>query len=377
MSKTKYTLGQINTLKQKKPWLAKKETEKYAKYKCKDPFPEVGEALLNSVDLLMYLLMVGIVEPFDVNKLKGVTYQCTFSGEAHRFNQDSGEMEEINIDDTKELILEKNSITYLKIEEKFHVPEYMVLRFNLSVSNAYKGLLLGTGPIVDPGFEGNLFIPLHNLTGNEYVIKKGAPLIRVEFTKLSRHIDWKNKKKDLFPSLNPVTKNTPQNASFSKFIEDALLDPDNKKFYAKRGVISVRSSIPDMIASSANQAAEAQKSAKNAEKTTERIKKWSIVGALGAVVGVALTAVAVLVSVYTLIHDTNNRYDSMAQEIKDCTYQINTLEQQLEILQNKLDLNEMTQSTSSEQHFEDASTETSDEEHSKPSGGEESNSEEP
>lgn len=31
----------------------------------------------------------------------------------------------------------------------------MVLRFNLSVSNAYKGVLLGTGPIVDPGFEGS------------------------------------------------------------------------------------------------------------------------------------------------------------------------------------------------------------------------------
>ncbi|MCM1236365.1 MAG: hypothetical protein NC489_40305, partial [Ruminococcus flavefaciens] len=304
MSETKYTLEQINTLKQKYPCLARKETEKYAEYKCKDPFPKVGEALLNSADLLMYLLMVGIVEPFDVNKLKGVTYQCTFSGEAHRFNQDSCEMEEINIDDTKELILEKNSITYLKIEEKFHVPEYMVLRFNLSVSNAYKGLLLGTGPIVDPGFEGNLFIPLHNLTGNEYVIKKGAPLIRVEFTKLSRHVDWKNRRENLFPSLKPITKSTPQNARFSKFIEDALLDPDNKKFYAKGYAISVRSSIPDMIASSANQAAEAQESAKIAADTAENIRKkiinWSVIGAVGA----ALTAIAVLVSVYTLIHDT-------------------------------------------------------------------------
>lgn len=369
MSETKYTSDQINALISADPCLARKETEKYAEYKSKDPFPKVGEALLNSVDLLMYLLKVGIVEPFDVNKLKGVTYQCTFSGEAHRFNQDSQCMEEINLDDTNELILEKNSITYLKIEEKFHVPEYMILRFNLSVSNAYKGLLLGTGPIVDPGFEGNLFIPLHNLTGNEYVIKKGAPLIRVEFTKLSRHIDWKNKRKNLFPLLKPITKSTPRNAGFSKFIESALLDSDDKKFYTNGGAISVRSSIPDVISSSAKQAEEAQKSAKTAAGTVKKIRNWSIVGAIS----VALAAITIIISVYTLIDGVNSRYDGMVQEIKDCAYQIDTLEQQLEILQKKLELYEMTPPTSSEQHSGDLSLEESGEDASQSSGGEEIN----
>lgn len=373
MSETKYSLEQIEELKKKDPLLARKEAEKYADYKSKDPFPNIGEALLNSVDLLMYLLKVGIVEPFDVNKLKGVTYQCTFSGEAHRFNQDSKCMEEINLDDTKELILEKNSITYLKIEEKFHVPEYMILRFNLSVSNAYKGLLLGTGPIVDPGFEGNLFIPLHNLTGNEYVIKKGAPLIRVEFTKLSRHIDWNNKRVDLFPLLKPIIKSTPRNASFSKFIEGALLDSDDKKFYTNGDTVSVRSSIPDMISSSVKQADEAYKSAKTAADTVEtirkRIRNLTIIGVASA----ALTAIAIIVSVFTLIHDANIRYDSMVQEIKDCTYQIHILEQQLEILQEKNDLYEKTQSPSFEQHSNSISSEESEEEVSLSSSGEETN----
>lgn len=369
MSETKYTIEQIDALKQADSLLAREATEKYAEYKSKDPFPKIGEALLNSVDLLMYLLKVGIVEPFDINKLKGVTYQCTFSGEAHRFNQDSGCMEEINLDDTGELILAKNSITYLKIEEKFHVPEYMVLRFNLSVSNAYKGLLLGTGPIVDPGFEGNLFIPLHNLTGNEYVIKKGAPLIRVEFTKLSRHIDWKNKRKNLFPLLKPVTKCTPRNACFSKFIEDALLDSDDKKFYTNGNAISVRSSIPDVISSAANQAADAQKSAKDAadaaEKIRKRIRNWSIIGAIGAF----LAVISLMVSVWTLIHDVDSRYDSIVQEIKDYTYQIDTLEQQLKILQEKFDLYEKPQSTFYEQHSENTSSEENEEEASVSSSG--------
>ncbi len=335
MSETKYTCDQIEAIRNSDPFFKKSAIERYAEYKSKDPFPNVGEALLNSVDLLMYLLTVGIVEPFDVDKLKGVTYECTFSGEAHQFDPKTSKMKEINLNTGEELILEQNSITYLKIEETFRVPEYMVLRFNLSVSNAYKGVLLGTGPIVDPGFEGNLFIPLHNLTGNKYVIKKGASLIRVEFTKLSGHIDWNNKKKVLFPQLNPITKSTPQNANFSEFINKALFDPKERKFYTSGDVVSVRSSIPDTISSAANQAKQAQESAKDAENKVnnimEKLKKWSIIGIIGTVLAVA----GLIVSVYSLIHDTNSRYDSIAEEVKESSQQINMLEQQIEMLQEK------------------------------------------
>jgi len=211
MAETKYTQAQIDALIAADDSLERTAKDKYTDYKSKDPFPKVGQALLNSVDLLMYLLTVGIVEPFEVEKLKGVTYQCTFSGEAHYYDTELGKMVKKILNDDDELELQQNSITYLKIEEKFHVPEYMVLRFNLSVSNAYKGVLLGTGPIVDPGFEGSLFIPLHNLTGNKYIIKKGAPLIRVEFTKLSTHTEWKASKQDsktVPTGLKPVTKST-------------------------------------------------------------------------------------------------------------------------------------------------------------------------
>lgn len=347
MSETEYTQEQIDALVAADPWLALEATEKYAKYKSKDPFPQVGEALLNSVDLLRYLLTVGIVEPFHVKNIKGVTYQCTFSGEAHQFNQTNKCMEEINLDDTDELILEKNSITYLRIQEKFHVPEYMILRFNLSVSNAYKGLLLGTGPIVDPGFEGNLFIPLHNLTGNDYVIKKGAPLIRVEFTKLTGHINWKNeeKEKNLFSQLEPITKITPRNASFSKYIESALLDSDNKMFYTKEGVISVCSSIPTVVVSSlemAKMAKEnseaAKKSAETAVDTVENIRKkiWNISIIGGICLFVSLFAMCY--SVWSLIYAANNRYDNMVKDIEKCTYQTDTLKQQVETLQKKLKL---------------------------------------
>lgn len=336
MTKTSYTVDDIDKLKNAKPFLKKTEAEKYTRYKSEDPFPWIGAALLNSADLLKYLLTVGIVEPFEVSNLKGVTYQCTFSGEAHRFDPEAGGMKEICLKDNEELVLEKNSITYLRIEEKFHVPEYMVLRFNLSVSNAYKGLLLGTGPIIDPGFDGNLFIPLHNLTGNEYVIKKGAPLIRVEFTKLSCHPAWKNKKACVFPPVEPITKETPPYTFFSKSIEEALLDPGKKQFYTKGDVVSVRSSIPDAIADSANKAKEAQKSANEAEKSA---RIWTIGGALGTLI----TVVTVLFSVFSMVSDTNARYDGMVQEIAACKQQICVLTQQLDEAREQLEQYETAQ----------------------------------
>lgn len=351
MAKTSYTATDIENLKRANPSLDRPEAEKYAKYKSIDPFPYIDAALLNSADLLKYLLTVGIIDHFDEKKLKGVTYQCAFSGEAHRFDPEAGGMKEIHLNDNEELVLGKNSITYLKIEEKIHVPEYMVLRFNLSVSNAYKGLLLGTGPIIDPGFDGNLFIPLHNLTANEYVIKKGAPLIRVEFTKLSRHSIWREKRVGALPNIEPITKETPPYTSFSKSIEDALLDSDKKKFYTRGGVISVRSSIPDAIADSANKAKEAQKSAntaadeakKSADAITKisaevegKVRNWSVIG----LIGVAVALATILITSFSLIQDTNVRFDGIVQELETCKQQISVLTQQLEEAQEQLDLYE-------------------------------------
>ena len=358
MSRQDYTEDDVKRLETAKPFLKKAEAEKYDIYKSTDPFPWIGEALLNSADLLKYLLTVGIVDPFKVSNLKGVTYQCTFSGEAHRFDLKAREMKEIQLNDNEELVLEQNSITYLKIAEKFHVPEYMVLRFNLSVSNAYKGLLLGTGPIIDPGFNGNLFIPLHNLTGNEYIIKKGAPLIRVEFTKLSRHPVWSKGEAELFPPIDPITKKTPPYTFFSKSIEDALLDPDKKRFYTKGGAISVRSSIPDMIKKSADEAEDAQKSAANALNAAEKVgkiaKKWSIIG----IITVIITVAGILHSSYSLVHDAHTRFDNIAKELETCKQQISVLTQELESARAQL---EQYVTVQPQDHEQDTERETSGE----------------
>ena len=184
-------------------YLNKTAEEKYADFSEVDPFPEIPDALLNSTDIFKYILTTGMIYPFELANLSGATYTCEFSGE-YIFWDDKRIKHKQNLPIDKELVIKPNSIVFLGIKQTFNIPEYMVLRFNLRVRNAYKGLLLGTGPIIDPGYTGNLFIPLHNLTSNEYCIKGNAALIEVEFTKLSFNNTWGMKNDNLKNIINSL-----------------------------------------------------------------------------------------------------------------------------------------------------------------------------
>lgn len=185
-----YTKEVYEKLMQSNSFLQKCEKDKYNVFKDIDPFSDIANALLNSEDILKYVVTTGMIEPFYIEKLAGATYSCEFSGEYFYWDSDKVQKHRL-LGEHEELILDSNSITYLAVKEYFRIPAYIALRFNLRVPHAYKGLLLGTGPIVDPRFVGQLFIPLHNLTSNKYVIKKGAQLIHIEFTKMSKNDSWK------------------------------------------------------------------------------------------------------------------------------------------------------------------------------------------
>ncbi len=80
-------------------------------------------------------------------------------------------------------VLPANSISFVQIEPQIRLPHYIALRFNLRLTHVHRGLLLGTGPLVDPGFAGKLPIPLHNLTAEPYTLDTTEALIWIEFTK--------------------------------------------------------------------------------------------------------------------------------------------------------------------------------------------------
>lgn len=172
---------------------------RYAKWRMVDPHPDIEPALLNSADLLDYVAVAGMLYPVSIKAdntkewLKPASCALACAGDWVRYDLDRTTLElkpdpaSGRLGPESRLKLLANSITFLYLETAFRIPVYLAARFNLAIREIHRGILVGTGPLVDPGFDGRLFIPLHNLTVNDYSIKYGEPLVWVEFTKLSRN----------------------------------------------------------------------------------------------------------------------------------------------------------------------------------------------
>ncbi|GKS70418.1 hypothetical protein W03_24220 [Nitrosomonas sp. PY1] len=169
----------------------KEAKKRFLKFSSTDPFPvEIPPALLNSGDIEDYARITSMIFPFDKNKLKSASYEIDFLGDVYYVNEETGKVEKETLAKGEPFTLRKNVIVFIFTKTKFFLPDYIAIRFNLKITHVHRGLLLGTGPLVDPGFAGQLLIPLHNLTSEDYILHGGDGLIWVEFTKLSPHIKW-------------------------------------------------------------------------------------------------------------------------------------------------------------------------------------------
>lgn len=260
-----------------------------------DPFPEIPPALLNSADITRYARAGYLVTDFDEDRLKSAAYQIRFLGTLYSWEneQDALTEKEASICCEKMYTLPKNSITYLFTEEEFLLPEYIAARINFRIPFVHKGMLLGTGPLVDAGFQGSLLIPLHNLTSNDYRIRGGDPVIWAEFTKLSPHkywqeSCWEDRKKRPDDLVEFLPDKSHRNAS--EYLQKAEVT-------AKGGVQSAfKGALVDAQESAEvahDLAAEAGASAMNAAAEAERIgKRYTLVGSIGAFIAIGTLVVA-------------------------------------------------------------------------------------
>jgi len=302
---------------------------RYKKYKDKDPYLDIEPALLNTEDIFKYVCTTGMIYPFspliprlqgNKKNLAGASYVVGIEGDVVYWDENGNKCEKVLKNDGDSFDLMPNSIAFVTLEPYFQIPDYIALRFNLKITHVYKGLLLGTGPLVDPGFVGKLSIPLHNLTVNRYSFKKGDGLIQLEFTKLSKYEKWEY-------------KNIPEEDKVSGFYIENEIDSDRKvdEYIEKalRGhssVNSVRSSIPDAIEEGRKNVEEAKISAEKAEKT---VRNFTLVGAIGIVIAL-LTAIIGLVS---LFNDINGRIDNLYRQNEEYRREITILENTIKNLQ--------------------------------------------
>ncbi|SEA18448.1 dCTP deaminase domain-containing protein [Nitrosospira multiformis] len=295
----------------------------FQQYEHTDPFTKIPAALLNSRDISEYVRVTGMVHPFNLakeGKLKSASYEIDFDGEVYYWKDgDKKDFTKKKIELDEPFPIDKNSIVFVSPKTKFRLPDYIALRFNLRIKHVHRGLLLGTGPLVDPGFAGRLFIPLHNLTSEPYTIIGGEGLIWVEFTKISPHFHWIDNS-DLtgykhFPGNNRYL--TPQ-----KYLNKVGLEGK-----------PARSSIP----------LEIEQAISASSKAMTRVRQITF-GGVGALF---LTVIGLVVPIIGLVQDANQyvressaREVSLERTIEEQRVDILDLKEKISLLEVKIEKRE-------------------------------------
>lgn len=278
--------------------------EKSSIYKCHDPYPMIQPALLNSADIAAYVKATALIYPFHEDKLKGASYDVPIKGKVVYWKySEPGKIEKAEETLEKEgdyFKLESNSIAFVTLEPTFNIPYYMALRFNLKISHIYKGLLLGTGPLVDPGFNGKLSIPLHNLTSNEYRFFYGDELITMEFTKMSANNEWLNNENKTYTGHSEKYKKNDikSNRTVDDYIAKAL---------KKDRLGEVISSIPTAVEECRAEVYKAKEAVTEIKNEASLQMKISMI----AIATVVITAVGLS---FNAVIKANERYDQLYEK---------------------------------------------------------------
>ena len=274
---------------------ARKQAERHRDSDQADPFPDIRPSLLSADHIKEYVMETGAIAPFYTgggrhSRLKMATYEGRIGDRAFVYNK-KGMLESLDFD--TELTVKANSIVFVECDLDFRLPNYLALRFNLQIRHVHRGLLLGTGPLVDPGYWGKLCIPLHNLTDEDYSIARDDGLIWVEFTKTTAG------QQDTTgigrPPLEPLEKKQGY-WNIKEFIERAATPRDGIG-----AAVPIRSSISKVRR-------RADSAATSAKKAQRWVRGIGLVGGLGAITAI----VALALGLFVFIQDA---YNSLAPRI--------------------------------------------------------------
>lgn len=275
------------------------------KYRNIDPFPLIPRALLSSEHIQAYVRETGMIYPFESRSgsLKSASYEVRAGGQFIYWGEDGKKIVQA-IEQSGTFTLLRNSISYVQIEPDFLLPLYIAVRFNLRITHVHRGLLLGTGPLVDPGFHGKLLIPLHNLTSDEYTIRADEGLIWMEFTKTSpfaKDAGLTDCPRDEFKATEPQKNNQPPEYYFDRASKNR----------------PIRSSIPVVVADAERLARSAVDSAQRAEVANRIFVGAGILAIAGAIVALYSLVTGVNANVLATHNLIKSVSDQAGQALSD------------------------------------------------------------
>ncbi len=308
---------------------AQTEVEALALYmgaKEQDPYPRVPPALLNSAHIEDYMLATAMVFPYEPKRRKSASYAMRVGNRMAFYDPKTPQQtpyRSLKAGQTFEL--PPNSLVYVQTKELFQLPNYMAVRFNLHIELVHKGLLLGTGPLVDPGFSGRLLIPLHNMTASTYVLAEDDELIWVEFTKTSAHPHWLPEAQ----ARNMPGKPIAQYADFPKpktnmriedYFERARRPHPSKANFETYPFPA--NAIPNGVAEAQRLAEDSKNEAETARKAAASLQKYGFIGILVAIITTALPLAALLYSSWQMVQATVQMADGSNGKVQALTKQL-------------------------------------------------------
>ncbi|HEX8360973.1 MAG TPA: hypothetical protein VF613_12735 [Longimicrobium sp.] len=290
---------------------------KYRDHQRVDPYPGIRPGLLSCSSFCAYIADAGLMFPykFDAKSVQLASLDLPLLGTAIRWNE-KHEERVFDIEAGTPLVLPPNSITFVTLEPYLQLPEYIALRFNLRVRHVYQGLLLGTGPLIDPGYQGYLAVPLHNLTNHEYTFFGGEALVAVEFTKIDPESIRPRP-----PAEEGNEERVPPQQFAVPFPEPELPRPDPSRLelhpikanLRKARVALVESSLPAINARVAEQE-------RQMNEWTQRITfggALAIIGLLLAIGGIMWQATNEMRTVATRERETVDRFEAQRKGLAD------------------------------------------------------------
>lgn len=171
-----------------------KLTPAQERFLWQDPYPNQanGGGVLQATEIQDYVNNYNLLidqDDFPARNLKQASYTMRPAPNDAWIIDESGHHKPLDRGDGPEgpyYIVPRNSFVFIRLRQTLRLPFYIIGRHNLKIRYVYSGLLLGTGPQVDPGYEGQLYIPLHNFTDEDVNIYINESFVSVDFSRTSQ-----------------------------------------------------------------------------------------------------------------------------------------------------------------------------------------------
>lgn len=156
---------------------------------------------------------IELIKDFNPENLQPAGYDFTIGNKFRR------EQEEFPLDeDHPNLTINPHEAVFVCTKEKLCMPRFLIGRWNLRIKRVWQGLVWVGGVHIDPGWQGELWCPIYNLSNKSVTLNYRDTFASVEFETTTLYNKnckpYKNSSKDL---THPVSGLEKLNATVKEF----------------------------------------------------------------------------------------------------------------------------------------------------------------